>query len=354
MRRLGASDFPTHMKYDSGRHRRSLFRRDQKRGPVIPISLLIVAVAIALFALVSPSRFFTDVNPSNVEVPTITPTPTPLPAPTDVHGGHIVFTCTRNDVNQICMINADGTGYKQLTNEPNNSYYPAISPDGTEIVFATNKYDIFDLYMILHGSTDLVQLTDNIGNVFSPSFSPDGKQIVFVNRATTGPSSLWMMGSQGEKPRLFYAAPNNIVAAAWSPDDTSIAFAMAVDSQFTYEVFLLPVKDPQATPRRISSGVSGIGGSLAWSPDSKDLLIFAGPVEAREIYRLEVGTGAISQLTYGGNNAAAAYSPDGQFIVFNSLRNDDQADLYIMRADGHSMRQLTSFPQPDWQPKWGP
>lgn len=342
------------MKYDSNKRRKTLFRRDQKRGPIIPISLLIVAVAIALFALVSPTRFFTDVNPSNVTVPPFTPTPTALPAPTDVHGGHIVFTCSRKDVNQICIINADGTGYRQLTDTPDNSYYPAISPDGNEIVFATNKYDNFDLYMNLRGSSDLVQLTDNIGNLFSPSFSPDGKQIVFVNRATSGPSSLWLMGSHGENPHLFYPAPNNIVAAAWSPDGADIAFAMAVDSQFTYEIFLLPANDPQSPPRRLTHGISGIGGSLAWSPDSKSLLIFAGPVQAREIYRLNVSDGTISQLTYGGNNAAAAYSPDGQMIVFNSLRNNDQADLYIMRADGHSMRQLTNFPEPDWQPKWGP
>jgi TolB protein len=342
------------MKYDSRRRRTSLFRRDQKRRPLVPISFLILAIVIVLFSFVSPSGFFTDINPSNVKVPPFTPTPTPLPAPTDVHGGHIVFTCTRSEVNQICMINADGSGYKQLTNEANNSYYPAISPDGNEIVFATNKYDNFDLYMSPRGSSDLIQLTDSIGNLFSPSFSPDGKQIVFVNRAASGPSSLWVMGRHGEKPHLLYPAPNNVVAAAWSPDGTNIAFAMAVDSQFTYEVFLLSAQDPGASPRRITHGLGGIGGSLSWSPDSRDLLIFAGPVEAREVYRLDVGTGVVTQLTYGGNNAAAAYSPDGQAIVFNSLRNNDQADLYVMRADGHSMRQLTSFPEPDWQPKWGP
>ncbi len=342
------------MKYDSGKRRSRLFRRDQPRKRIIPISLVVLAVLIVLFSFISPSGFFTDVNPANVKVPAFTPTPTPLPEPTDVHGGHIVFTCTRNNVNQICLINADGSGFQQLTNESSNSYYPAISPDGREIVFATNKADNFDLYMTLRGSSELVQLTDNIGNLFSPSFSPDGKQIAFVNRASTGPSSLWLMGSQGENPHLLYAAPNNVVAAAWSPDGADIAFAMAVDSQFTYEVFLLSVNSPQAAPRRITHGLSGIGGSLSWSPDSKDLLIFAGPVEAREIYRLDVASGNVTELTYGGNNAAAAYSPDGKLIVFNSLRNNDQADLYIMLANGHSMRQLTSFPEPDWQPKWGP
>ncbi|MBK9210980.1 MAG: hypothetical protein IPL71_22950 [Anaerolineales bacterium] len=34
------------------------------------------------------------------------------------------------------------------------------------------------------------------------------------------------------------------------------------------------------------------------------------------------------------------------YIVFNSLRNDDQADLYIV--DGSNQVQLTNHPEPDW------
>ena len=114
-----------------------------------------------------------------------------------------------------------------------------------------------------------------------------------------------------------------------------------MESQFAFEVFLFDLQNAGAAPRQLSHGLSGIGGSISWSPDQTDLLIFAGPVAAREIYRLDAKTGAATQLTFGGNNAAPAYSPDGQFIVFNSLRNDGQADLYVMHADGHSMRQLT-------------
>ena len=69
---------------------------------------------------------------------------------------------------------------------------------------------------------------------------------------------------------------------------------------------------------------------------------------------MDVASGSATQLTFSGSNASAAYSPDGQYIVFNSLRGNTPADLYIMRADGHSTQQLTNDSEPDWQPQWGP
>jgi TolB protein len=344
-------------KYATGRRRPNLFR-PARRKFALPISIIILGLLIALFAVVQPSTFLEnppDVN--KIKVPTVTPSPTPLPPPTDVHGGHIVFTCMRKEINQICIISADGSNYQQLTDNSTNTYYPAISPDGQSIVYAVNQYDNFDLFTLpvpgSNSKSDPIRLTDNIGNAFSPSFSPDGQQIVFVNKTSDGKSGLWLMSSTGENPHAIYTGAGNIVVAAWSHDGRTIAFAMSVTDQFSYEIFLLDLQNPNS-PRQLSHDLSDIGGSISWSPDGKNILIYAGPVMAREIYRLDTATGAATQLTDGGNNAAAAYSPDGQWIVYNSLRNNSQADLYIMRFDGHSTRQLTSFPEPDWQPQWGP
>lgn len=346
----------------SARPHRRLFDRERRRNRRLPLSLVIIALLLAVFSLVTPSHLPVSVFPGSVSLPTETPAPTPPPTPTDVHGGHIVFTCTRKEINQICMIGADGTGYQQLTQGISNSYYPAISRDGSHIVFAVNEYDAFDLYRFslraLGGSrtseSQLKRLTDYVGNAFSPSFSPDGQQIMFLNRVAEGPAALWVMGSDGHDPHAIFTPPSDIVAAAWSPDGLQAAFAMTVGRAFAYEVFMLDMANVSAAPRQVSHGNMDIGGSISWSPDQTDVLVFAGPAAAREIFRLDLTTGAATQLTFGGNNASASYSPDGDYIVFNSLRNDGQADLYIMRADGHSLRRLTENPEPDWQPEWGP
>ncbi len=341
-------------KYTSGKRRSRLFRSPRRAS--LPFSLILLALIGLLFWLVPTAPPLTDIFPAGTgfTLPPRTAMPTSTPRPIDEHGGQIIFTCTRSDINQICMINADGTGLVRLTNDDSNDYYPVLDPLSDVVVFASLQQGSFDLFMMLLKDQKLFQLTTAIGNAFSPKFSPDGEQLLFLNQAAQGPSAIWVMGRMGDDPRLLYAGQNPIVAAAWSPDGQSIAFAMSVERAFAYEIFLLDINHPDQPPRRITRGIPDIGGSLDWSPDGTNLLIYAGPVNGREIYRLDLATGDVTQLTFGGNNAAAAYSPDGQYIVFNSLRNNGQADLFIMRADGHSTRQLTDDPEPDWQPQWGP
>lgn len=278
------------------------------------------------------------------------PTFTPLPKPTDPRGGRIVFTCTRDDFNQLCMINRDGSGLSQLTNMAASNYYPVFTPDGEALLFSSNRNGSFDLYLLSFSKKQVSQITKNIGDVVSPDYSPDGRRIVFANRASDGPASIWMVNADGLNPRLVYAGSNNIVATAWSPDGEKIAYAMSIGTPQEYEIFIMDTNGKNHL--RLSQGLRGVGGSIDWSPDSKYLLIYAGAFGDKDIFKLEVETGNAVQLTDGGNNAGASYSPDGRYIVFNSLRNNDQADLYIMRADGTNQVQLTNDPEPDWGAQW--
>jgi Tol biopolymer transport system component len=342
------------MKYASGKRRAALFRGRGRAA--LPGSLIVLAALVLLFWLIPAS----PLNPNSYlfgpgfTPPPPTPTRTPLPTPTFAHGDRIVFTCTRGDYNQLCMIRPDGTGLARITSQGAHDYYPVFAPLGNFLVFASTRDGPFDLYTLSLGDGQFLRLTHNVGNAFSPDFSPDGRQLVFANRATDGPSSLWVMGANGEEPRQIFDGPNPILGAAWSPDGHTIAFAMSIDVINEAEIFLLDLKHQVPYPQQISRGLLGVGGSLDWSPDGGNLLVHAGPPGDKDIFRIEISSGTFVQLTFGGNNASAAYSPDGQWIAFNSTRNDEQADLYIMRFDGQLTRRLTDDPEPDWQPQWEP
>jgi TolB protein len=267
------------------------------------------------------------------------------------NGGRIVFTCTRGEYNQLCMINSDGSDLAQLTDMEASNYYPVFTPDSSSVLFASNRAGPnFDFFLLNFTEREVFQVTVNVGNVISPDFSPDGRSIVFANRVGDNPTAIWMVNADGLNPRPVYTGTGDIVSVSWSPDGEKIAYAMNTGTPQEYEIFTMDTSGRNHL--KISQGLQGIGGSVDWSPDGTSLLIYAGPFGDKDIFKIDVATGTFVQLTDGGNNAGASYSPDGGYIVFNSLRNNDQADLYIMEADGSGLRQITNDPEPDWGANW--
>ena len=76
----------------------------------LPLGLILVLIAIGLCLLIPSANInLGDISASDPDLPTALPTFTPLPKPTKANIGRIIFTCTRGDFNQLCMVNADGT-----------------------------------------------------------------------------------------------------------------------------------------------------------------------------------------------------------------------------------------------------
>src|ERR1700737_283811 len=52
---------------------------------------------------------------------------------------------------------------------------------------------------------------------------------------------------------------------------------------------------------------------------------------------------SIKQLTFGGQNAEAYWSPDGKRLIFQSTRGDLQCDqIFVMNADGSDQHMVSS------------
>jgi Tol biopolymer transport system component len=50
----------------------------------------------------------------------------------------------------------------------------------------------------------------------------------------------------------------------------------------------------------------------------------------------------------------AAWSPDGQRILFVSDRDGPQGDIYVMNRDGSDQHRLAAAPGEDVRPQWSP
>lgn len=101
----------------------------------------------------------------------------------------------------------------------------------------------------------------------------------------------------------------------------------------------------------------------AWSPDGARVA-FQSTREGRDdIFVMDAAGGGVRRLTGGrGFNEYPSWSPDGQWITFNSSRDGVAGsrgtgyyrDLYLMRADGSSVRRLTRRSGSNIEAAWNP
>ena len=104
----------------------------------------------------------------------------------------------------ISILGIDGTGFTQLSTTSGSDWSPAWSPDGTRIAFASDQGFTVNLYVINVDGTGLLQLTDDtrLANYF-PSWSPDGKQIAFQAYDTsTRLSEIYIVNADGTGLKL--------------------------------------------------------------------------------------------------------------------------------------------------------
>lgn len=79
-------------------------------------------------------------------------------------GTRLAFMSDRNGNQDVYVMNADGTGLVNLTNDPGNDRFDCWSPDGSQIVFSSDRSGTRDLYLVNADGTGLVKLTDGTGN----------------------------------------------------------------------------------------------------------------------------------------------------------------------------------------------
>jgi Tol biopolymer transport system component len=96
----------------------------------------------------------------------------------------ILFEAYINDNWDIFVINADGSGRRNLTNTPRiHEMYPQASPDGSRICFLVDAEQKGDtLRSICYMNADGSGRTHVADKVREPCWSPDGKQIAFCKQ----------------------------------------------------------------------------------------------------------------------------------------------------------------------------
>lgn len=293
---------------------------------------------------------------------TITPTslPTgnvPSPSPADGLTGRIVFTCQIFKVqasNQICIMNADGSGYRRLTTDDTRQhFYPSLSPDGQSVMYSgfyeKNNYEIYEL-KLTDGS--VTRLTTSFPIETAPEISPNGNSITY---ARYNPST--------ERFQIIVSNRNgsdvdNIGVTGWdptwSPDGTQILFAS--DERGTVQLYKVGLN---GKGMKVVTSLPAIRGRSDWSAVENLIVTYSGPAWNRELFIMNAdGTNSHQLTPSGGNSQGPSFSPDGKWVVFtayfDNYGDDHGCEIYVIRVDGTDLRRLTNNDYCDYQPRWGP
>lgn len=279
----------------------------------------------------------------------------PILSSTSEPTGKIAFVCQVFKVqaaNQICIINADGSGFRRLTTDDNHQhYYPSLAPDGKSVVYAAfREPNIYEIYEMNLESGEVKQLTDRLGNLNGPEISPDGSKVVFKLSATNS-NQIWLMNRNGADPQ---PVPNaSGWDPTWSPNGQLILFAS--DMQGTIQLYRIKLDGSDLLK---ISNLPAIRGRSDWSPDGSFIVTYSGQPWNRDVFIMNADGNNAHMLTpTGGNSQGPSISPDGQWVVFTAYfdlyGNDHGCEIYIIRTDGTDLRRLTNNDYCDYQPRWG-
>jgi dipeptidyl aminopeptidase/acylaminoacyl peptidase len=265
---------------------------------------------------------------------------------------------------------------------------PQISPDGTEIIY-TRQF--IDRVNDKRESALWVMKADGTRNRFlvrgsNARWSPSGDRILFTAQGEPKGTQLFVryMDAEGATSQVTHVEKTP-TTPSWSADGTSIAFTMMVEEKNTWpitmprqpegakwteapriverldyrqdgqgftddgyrHVFVVPATG--GTARQLTDGAWDHNG-VEWTPDGRQILFTSLRVPDAEyqwrdtdIYSVNVGTGAITQLTRRkGPDGNPKVSPDGKRVAFTGYdwTKDTWIDskVYVMDIDGANPR----------------
>jgi TolB protein len=267
----------------------------------------------------------------------------------------IAFNTDRDGNYEVYTMYPDGSGATNLTNNPATDWaYFA----GDEILFASDRntdyrQGDYDLYKLDPTGLMLEKLSRFPVYDSYVSASPDGNRYVVCSRKD-GNSELYIIDGSG---RVETQLTNNKFEdrdPSWSPGGFRIAFRS--NRGGAWDIWVKNVDGSnlrQLTSYEGNDHLHGYQeGPPRWSPAGDQILFSSERDGDFDIYVVRANGYGLTNLTDNEfNEIWASWSPDGRQIAFDSDR-DGNYEIYVMNADGNEELRITDHPATDQSPVW--
>jgi hypothetical protein len=219
------------------------------------------------------------------------------------------------------------------------------SPDATHLAYTrlvlgthppVDIPDEADIWVAAADGSDARPVVQGPGWQWLPHWSPDGQWIAYTDEAEGGP---W--------------AATGPAGLGGGILGTGIGFG-PTNPVRTYADIWRVRADGTGSPERLTD-VPGDDRAAAYSPDGTELAFDSTRGGGTEIWIMPVdASGTARQLTFEhGYTWGATWAPDGQRIAFNAWRpGGGGQDVFVIDADGSAEQRLTVDPADDVEPAW--
>jgi Tol biopolymer transport system component len=248
---------------------------------------------------------------------------------------------------ELWLMDGDGSRQTRLVTSngrdgPSNASY---SPDGTKIAYTQIRIgdqspldDDYDIWVVDADGTNSRPLIQRPGFQWLPHWSPDGIWIIYTDEPVGGP---WMGSGPPVEGGGGLIGPGFLFGRAAQVRQYAHIWRVQADGTGSPEQITNEAADDRAA---------------TYSPDGTRLAFDSTRDGPTRVWVMDADGRNARRLTGGADDWGATWSPDGQWIAYKSWLGPlaPLEQIWVIRPDGGTPRQVTSSPASAREPSWSP
>lgn len=215
--------------------------------------------------------------------------------------GRIAFMSDRDGNLEIYVMNADGSGQTNLTNNPADDFLLAWPPDGRRIAFVSDRDGDREIYLMDADGSKQINLTRNPADEVFAVWSPSGERIAFMSDRD-GNWEIYVMNADGSNQTRLTNSPAVDMVPSWSPDGNRIVFtsngrgAPDANGGTNSDLYVINA-DGSGLVRLTGDAVDEFG--AAWSLDGLSIAFISGGPGGTGIFLMSTPRDSASRQFHG-------------------------------------------------------